>query len=637
MDRKTLLAVVISVVLIGGFTFFQSKIFPQPAATTTTQAAPAAQQPAAPAPAASGQQQPAAVSQAPVPAAQAPAPAAAKPAVGVAPVPGTAVPLPDSAPPPTQPATITRETDVFTLTFDTAGGTLRSAKLKKFKNLDGSPVDMIMLPKTATANENPFAISFGDYKTPEVTAPFTLHESTSGATSTYDFSRTFLAPSGIPFTLHKTYLFAKDEYLFELDVTVENSVNDFPSLDFGGFSYTLSLGPQIGPLYTKLDGRSEFRNYAYWLDGKKHDEKQNFGQVKSIDKNVTWAAVVGKYFTAIAVPAATDHLVFDQRKEVDGFDRSVISFEMPKIKNAKQTDQFRFYLGPIKRETLSLYNDAAKNQFKQADLHADAVVPTQMILIEQLANLLGSLLDLFYKLIPNYGIAIILVTLVTKLVFLPLTFKSSESMARMAALNPKMQEIRTRLKDKPQQMNAEIAALYKKEKVNPMGGCLPMLLQIPVFFALYALLNTHFDLRGAMFIPGWIPDLSVPEALVSFNPVNLLGFQLSALRGLPIIMVVSQILASKFTQAPTSGPQQPGAGQMKLMTYALPVVFLFMLYNMPSGMVLYWTVQNVLSTVQQVYINARKKKKDAAAAAAAAPVLVKGSRPGVKPPMKAGK
>jgi YidC/Oxa1 family membrane protein insertase len=263
-------------------------------------------------------------------------------------------------------------------------------------------------------------------------------------------------------------------------------------------------------------------------------------------------------------------------------------------------------------------------------------VVTSSILIGWLANIMKYILDFFYLLIPNYGVAIILLTLLTKLVFLPLTFKSSESMAKMAALNPKMAEIRARLKDKPDKMNQELAALYKKEKVNPLGGCLPMLLQIPVFFALYNLLNNHFELRGALFITGWIPDLSAPEAILNFPfTIPLLGW--TALRGLPILMVVSQILSSKFTQ-PTGTPQQGGA-QAKMFMYVLPVVFLFILYDMPSGLVLYWTVQNILSTAQQVYINWLRKKKDTEAAGRSGqtPLLVKASRPVTKSGVKAGK
>jgi YidC/Oxa1 family membrane protein insertase len=154
-----------------------------------------------------------------------------------------------------------------------------------------------------------------------------------------------------------------------------------------------------------------------------------------------------------------------------------------------------------------------------------------------------------------------------------------------------------------------------------------------VFFALYNLLNSHFELRGAMFIPGWIPDLSAPEAIFTFGfAIPLVGW--TALRALPLLMVASQLISSKFTQ-PSSAPQQGGA-QAKLMMYALPVVFLFILYDMPSGLVLYWTVQNILSTAQQMYINNLRKKKDMQSGQT--PVFVKGSaKPGAKALEKTGK
>ena len=629
MDRKTLLAVVISVVVIVGGMLLQSVLFPPKPAPT-----PSAQQSAPREPDTSTQQP--AVTQSsqgtaqPTPATQSGA-ATASTATTVA-VPGTVVALPESAPPASQGDTVERDTDLYSLSFSSGGATLSSVKLKKYKNTDGSPVEMLMLPKTSTEGELPFAISFGDYKAEQVRVPFMLHETDTARQDTFDFSRTFLSPTGVPFTLHKTYVFDKDEYLFELRVTIENSVNDFPALDFGGYAYTLTIGPQIGPHYAKLDGRNDFRNFAYYADGKRQDPKVGMGQLKELDKSVTWTGIVGKYFTAIAAPGAAQYrMVFDSRKLVEGFDRSAISFERPALKSATNTDTFRFYLGPMKKEILARYNDATQNQFGIASLHADQVV-TESILIGWLATLLKYLLDFFFMLIPNYGIAIILVTLATKLIFLPLTFKSSESMAKMATLNPKMAEIRARLKDKPDKMNQEIAALYKKEKINPLSGCLPMLLQLPVFFALYNLLNSHFELRGALFIPGWIPDLSAPESILNF-PFTLPLVGWTALRALPILMVVSQILSSKFTQPPSAAPQQGGA-QMKLMTYALPIVFLFILYDMPSGLVLYWTVQNVLSTFQQMYINHLRTRKDEQAGQT--PVMVKASaKPGAKPGVKA--
>lgn len=631
MDRKTILAVVISVVIIVGGMLLQSVLFPsKPPVPGTTQSS-------APKPAATESGQGAQVTQAPTPqpaeAQVSSQPPATSTTANTVAVPGKVVPLPESAPPVSQPRTVTRDTDLYTLTFSSSGATLSSVKLKKYKNLDGSPVEMELLPKTATGMDLPFAISFGDYKAEQLDVPFALTERSDSKQSTFDFSRTFLSPTGVPFTLHKTYLFDKDEYLFELRVTLENSVNDFPALDFGGFAYTLTMGPQIGPHYEKLDSRNDFRNYAFFADGKRQDPKVGMGQVKELDKHVTWAGIVGKYFTAIAVLDATDYrLVYDSHKLVDGFDHSAISFERPVLKSAKTTDTYRFYMGPMKKEILANYNDSAKNAFGIAGLHADEVV-TSSILIGWLATLMKYILDFFYIIIPNYGIAIILLTILTKVVFLPLTFKSSESMAKMATLNPKMAEIRARLKDKPDKMNQEISELYRREKINPLSGCLPLLLQMPVFFALYNLLQSHFELRGALFIPGWIPDLSAPESILNFPfAIPLVGW--TALRLLPLLMVASQILSSKFTQ-PSGTPQQGGA-QAKLFAYALPIVFLFMLYNMPSGLVLYWTVQNILSTAQQVYINRLRKKKEEESGQT--PVMVKASvRTGEKPGIRTGK
>jgi YidC/Oxa1 family membrane protein insertase len=630
MDRKTLLAVVISVVIIVAGMLITPLLSPPKPVTAPETSAPQAQSQE---PAAAGAQASGTTATSGQAAGAQTSAQTAGSAPSTAAVSGKVVPLPDSAPPETQHGTFDRETDLYVLTFATDGATLKQVKLKKYKNLDGSPVEMFLLPPAGTTGEMPFALSFGDYTSEQLTVPFTLKESSGTNQSTYDFSRTFLSPTGVPFTLHKTYVFDKDEYLFELRVTIQNSVNDFPSLNFGGFAYTLTMGPQIGPHYLKLDGRNEFRNYAYWAENKRQDPGVKMGFSKELDKRFTWTGVVGKYFTAIAVPDGTPYrVVFDSRPLVPGFERSSISFERPPLQSASATDTFRFYLGPMKKEILSNYNDSSKNQFAISGLHADEVV-TSSILIGWLANIMKYILDFFYVLIPNYGIAIILLTLVTKLVFLPLTFSSSESMAKMAALNPKMAEIRARLKDKPDKMNQEIAALYKREKVNPLSGCLPLLLQMPVFFALYNLLNSHFELRGAMFIPGWIPDLSAPEAIFTFGfAIPLVGW--TALRALPLLMVASQIISSKFTQ-PSSAPQQ-GGGQAKLMMYALPVVFLFILYDMPSGLVLYWTVQNILSTAQQMYINNLRKKKDAQSDQTQ--VYVKGSaKPGAKALEKTGK
>lgn len=143
-----------------------------------------------------------------------------------------------------------------------------------------------------------------------------------------------------------------------------------------------------------------------------------------------------------------------------------------------------------------------------------------------------------------------------------------------------------------------------------MGGCLPMLIQMPIFFALYGLLNKYFDLRGAVFIDGWINDLSAPESVWNFAPFRIPILGWSNLRLLPFLYLGTQLLMSKFTQAPSGGGQN--AMQTKMLTLGMPIMFFFILYDMPSGLLLYWTVTNILTATQQAYISSRKKKKQSA-------------------------
>jgi YidC/Oxa1 family membrane protein insertase len=622
MDWRTIVAVGVSVVIIIAGMLLQPVLFPpKPATTSAVQPQGTAPQPTPPA----GGQQPGGAAQSTgppagatagtQPAAQAPAQAQA-PAAAAQALAGTAagqgvVALGGEQLPPSQQAEIVANTDLLQLTFLTDGATLSSVKLKQIHNADGSPVQLVLDP---TAQERFFDVAFGDAQAAPVRGPFVLRQSTDGRFTTYSFSRGFLAPNGVPFTLTKSYVVAKDDYLIELRISITSPANEVPALGTGGFAYTLGIGPQIGPPYTKLDGRNDYRNFVYWwVNGKGKQERKQVaanGSVQTLTQPVTWIGVVGKYFAVIGVPSpATTSIVLDSKKGPNGQDRAELFFSRPPVQGAQTQDVYRFYLGPEKREVLAAYNRPDQNAWGISNLQLDQVI-TSPILIGWLANIMAWLLDLMYRLIPNYGVAIILVTLFTKLLFLPLTFKSSESMARMAALNPKMQEIRERLKGKPELMNQEIAKLYREEKVNPLSGCLPLLLQLPIFFALYNVFNTHFELRGAAFIPGWISDLSQPESVLQLPfTVPIVGW--TALRLLPFIMLGTQLLSSKIMQPPTS---DGSANQMKLLNYAMPVVFLFILYDMPSGLTLYWTVQNIFSILQQIYINWLNKKKKAALA-----------------------
>ncbi len=206
-------------------------------------------------------------------------------------------------------------------------------------------------------------------------------------------------------------------------------------------------------------------------------------------------------------------------------------------------------------------------------------------------------LNALYKVIPNYGVAIILLTAIVRILFWPVTHKSTESMKRMQEVQPLVTELRARYKDKPQKLNQEIMALYKEHKVNPMAGCLPMLVQMPVFIALYNVLRAAVELRFAGFL--WIPDLSEPEGLLQ-GMVPVAG----SLNILPFLMAATMVWQQKLT--PSGGDPQ----QQKMMLWFMPIFMLFILSSMPSGLILYWTVSQMLSIVQLLH---QRRRRPAAA------------------------
>jgi YidC/Oxa1 family membrane protein insertase len=216
--------------------------------------------------------------------------------------------------------------------------------------------------------------------------------------------------------------------------------------------------------------------------------------------------------------------------------------------------------------------------------------------------LLKELLEFFYGFVHNWGVAIILVTIFVKILTFPLNQKSYRSTSKMQEFAPKLEELKKKYQGNPQKMNQELAAIYKKEGINPMTGCLPILIQLPIFLAMYSLFNTHFELRGAPFF-GWITDLSTPESIFNFAPHKLPLLGWSDIRLLPILFVGTQLVSSKMMQTPST----VSSTQMKLMTYGMPIIFFFILYDVPSGLLVYWIAQNILSVAQQWVMNRKRR------------------------------
>jgi len=197
----------------------------------------------------------------------------------------------------------------------------------------------------------------------------------------------------------------------------------------------------------------------------------------------------------------------------------------------------------------------------------------------------------------SYGIAILILTIIVRVIFWPLTHKGTESMKRMQALQPKIAEIKEKYKDNPQRMQQETMLFYKANKINPMGGCLPMFVQIPVFIALFAVLRSAIELRFSKFL--WIKDLSEPENLFAGKfTIPIIGWD--ALNILPILMAVTMMWQQKLTTGTNAAATPEQQQQQKMMMIMMPIMMLFFFYTMPSGLVLYWTTSQVLMILQML-------------------------------------
>lgn len=570
MEKRTILAIVLSVVVISVFYLVQAVFFMPPVTQT--------------------------VLQAPLTAPVIPGSDEFVPDMD------TAITFANDEDAPVSEQFVTVNTDLVTVTFTNSGGDIVSYKLKEHFD-KGRPVEMIV---AGSKEAHAFSVALGGINVYPVTSFFY-----SRILSEYsvEFYKDFIV-NDKTIRLTKRYNFIPGEYLFELNINITGE-NSLDRIDFSGASYTLCFGPQIGPQFDKLDQRSEYRNYLTYTNGKRKQEKVNNNGPTVITNRPSWAAIAGKYFSLIAIPYPTQYdIAFSTEPEPGLSNSSRLYITRPPVNSSRIEDTYRFYLGPKNQETLTIYNNG-DNRFGLRDMELIKAANSSGILAP-LEAVLKWLLMVFYKIIPNYGVAIMLLTLLVKVLFFPLTKKGSEATLRMQAMSPKIKEIQDKYKGNSKKMNVEMAEFYKKEGYNPLSGCLPMLLQIPIFFAMYNLFNNHFDLRGAMFIPGWIPDLSLPESVWNFSPLQIPILGWSDIRALPFIYVASQLLYGKVTQT----PDQQGNAQTKMMLFVMPIVFFFVLYDVPSGLLIYWIMSNVLTLVQQVVINKYIAQKKTAVPAA---------------------
>ena len=490
------------------------------------------------------------------------------------------------------------ETKTIKVRFTNRGGDIIGYELKDHSD-GGTPVQMA---ENISPTNRAFALAFGGAANAIVNDLFNAKIIDDRTIGFYKkFSVTNSTGGQDSFTLVKQYTFDPEEYVFKLDITIDGA-KSMSGLVFGDAAYTLRSSPQIGPYYNPKVDRYERRTFIFYTKEKVKKLNLSNGQVKVYDKGFSWAGIAGKYFVQQVVPLASSAIQsasYSTKNEVDNFQDAQLLLVRAPVSGSFAQDSYYVYMGPKVEKNLGIYNNAAENNWKLSNLKLDEALGSGWL--SWLETFLKFLMEFFYKLIPNWGVSIILMTILLKVAMFPLTKKSSVSTLKMQELQPRIKEIQDKYKNNPEKMNAEMGKFYKEAGYNPLSGCLPLLIQFPLIFAMFNLFNNYFEFRGAMFIPGWIPDLSVGDSIYIFPPtIPLIGG--SALRLLPIIYVASQLLFTKITQT-ASANAAGGGNSMKLMMYGMPLFFFFMFYNAPAGLLLYWTVSNFLQLIQQMFIN----------------------------------
>ncbi len=432
-----------------------------------------------------------------------------------------------------------------------------------------------------------------------------------------EFKADFKDKNGNIVEITKKYTFnnantdSKSDYDFTLDITLRNKSDKDIFVENNSdneLSLFVNWGGGTGPY-------SQPSNYDKWvpyiaknLGGDDIDvlsslnafkDKTDWNNQKIISEIIpSWIGMGNRYFLVSMMPEDTeylDNIIYnfneDNIKYQNGYFGYGYNFRLP----AKDTKTFniKIYCGPKRHSTLSQYG----NKMKVTAEHGG--------FIEFLVRFVEWILLGVNSIIGNFAISIILVTILLRLVLFPLQAKSLKSMSRMKDLQPKMDELKQKFKDKPEKMNQAMMGLYKKEKINPLGGCLPMLLQLPFFIAFFNVMPYLVDLRGVSFL--WINNLANPDTLF------LLPFWPNQFNLLPLIMagvMVGQTILQRQLQ-PAAATSATGGNQMKMLTFILPIVFLFITYSAPSGLTLYWTTSILFGIAQQMLFNyLRDKKKD---------------------------
>ena len=496
----------------------------------------------------------------------------------------------------------TIRTDKVEAVFTNKGGDIISYKLLDHKDMDTD--DFVQISDNVNSKNRTCAIAFGKADAKIIDEIFNTE--TDGKSIT--FTKT-MNVNGKKTTLRKVYSFMDGEYVFKLDVLIHTA--DSNGLDIGGTAYTIRTSPQIGPHFNPKQNRYERREFIAYNGNKYKKIMLSNGQFKEYDKDFIWSGIAGKYFVELLIPSAAENVKtswYSSKIEINDYANAQAFVERTAFSGSDINDTYYMYFGPRNDKDLKRYNVAENNGWNLGGKKVTQALQTSGWL-NWLEKILKVVLEFLNKLVHNWGLSIIIMTILLKILMFPLSKKQSMGSLKMQDLQPKLKALQEKYKNDQQKLQQETSKLYQQAGYNPASGCLPMLFQFLVLFAMYNLFNNYFEFRGAMFIPHWIPDLSTGDVVKTFNfNIPLIGNQL---RLLPVIYVATQLLSGKITQyGQTAAPGQSQA-TMKFMMYGMPLMFFFLFYNAPSGLLLYWLTSNVLQIFQQLLINKMMREKRA--------------------------
>ncbi len=470
------------------------------------------------------------------------------------------------------------ETDEYKATLSTRGAGILQWELKKYVGANGHPVKI--MPENAygtlavvfTSKEDELVNTgawFFDYHGPD-------YVKVENDSTTIVFFKKLEENRAVI----KKYSFYPKAYDIKLNIEFRN-LNDV----IAGKRYVLEAPNGLAPTEKIIKDDMFYAKAGTSARGVVDKSFKTNGKERKVTAEFDWVAVRTKYFAFFILPdvKSIDAEIVGQEIDLgrkDKWKKYSLRVSFPYWGEANQSDTFRLYLGPLEYDLLKSYH---KNMEDFMDMGWKIIKPFSIAIL--------FIFKWMHNFIPNYGVVLLIFALMIKVITYPLTQKSNKSMQKMQSLQPKLKELQEKYKNDAAKLNQATMKLYKEEGINPMSGCFPMLLQMPLLFALFIVFRTTIELRSQGFI-WWIKDLSAPDTIFTFPGNFSLPLYGNTVNVLPIIMGLTMYFQQKMT---VTDPSQ------KFMIYFMPIFFALLFNSFPSGLNLYYALFNILSIVQQKY------------------------------------